>query len=242
MSQPSQSYVRNCLLSALPADAYAVLQPHLVSARFERGTILIEGNSPIRQVHFLDHGIGSIIASTPGGGQVETGIFGREGMSGVPVLLGADQMPQTTLIPVAGDGYQVETEALREAIARSPGLLATFLAYVQTLITQTSYTAHSNVNQPVEERLARWLLMSHDRVDGDDIPLTHEFLAIMLAVRRPSITTALHVLEGNRFIKARRGHLTIVDREAMIEFADGSYGVPEAEYDRLIGTFRKAGR
>ena len=139
---------------------------------------------------------------------------------------------------MAGDGYRVEAGALRSAIAEAPALLPPLLCYVQTLITQTSYTALSNVNQSVEERLARWLLMSHDRVDGDDLPLTHEFLAIMLAVRRPSITTALHVLEGNRFIKARRGHLTLIDRDAMIEFTDGSYGVPEAEYDRLVGKFR----
>jgi CRP-like cAMP-binding protein len=238
MSRPSQSYVRNCLLSALSADAYAALQPHLESAQFERSDVLIEGNAPIRHVHFLDRGIGSIITSTSAGGQVETGLFGREGMSGVAVVLGADHMPQVTVVQVAGDGYRVETGALRQAIATAPVLLETLLPYVQTLITQTSYTAYSNVNQSVEERLARWLLMSHDRVDGDDLPLTHEFLAIMLAVRRPSVTTALHVLEGNRLIKARRGHLTILDRDALIEFADGSYGASEAEYDRLIGGFR----
>src|SRR5437868_384270 len=153
MSQPSQSFVRNCLLSALPQEGYAALRPHLESVSLERGEVLIEGNAPISHIHFLDHGIGSIIASTPAGDQVETGLFGRDGMSGVPLLLGADRTSQTTLIQVAGDGYRVETGALRGAIAEAPALLPPLLCYVQTLITQTSYTALSNVTQSVEERL-----------------------------------------------------------------------------------------
>lgn len=100
---------------------------------------------------------------------------------------------------------------------------------------QTSYTALSNAVHPVDERLARWLLMCHDRVDGDELALTHEFLSLMLAVRRPSVTTALHVLEGNRFITAERGYITIRDRRRLEEFAGDAYGRPEAEYKRLIG-------
>jgi hypothetical protein len=152
-------------------------------------------------------------------------------------LLGATQMSQTTLVQVAGDGNRVEVGAFREALAQSPVLLGSLLRFVQVMFTQTSFTALSNVNQTIEERLARWLLMCHDRIDGDDIAITHEFLSIMLAVQRPSVTTALHMIEGHGFIRAKRGNITILDRDALIEFADGTYGAPEAEYLRLIGAF-----
>jgi CRP-like cAMP-binding protein len=109
------------------------------------------------------------------------------------------------------------------------------LRFAQVQGVQTAFTALSNAVHPINERLARWLLMCHDRHDSDEIPLTHEFLSLMLAVRRPSVTTALHVLEGNRFIRAERGHVTIRNRTALEEFAGDGYGKPEAEYRRLIG-------
>jgi CRP-like cAMP-binding protein len=238
LSQPTQSFVRNCLLSALPPQAYGVLRASLESVRVEKGDVLIEPDKAFDHVLFLERGIGSIVVSTADSRRVEAGIFGREGVSGLGAVLGVDRMSQMTIIQVAGDGYQVEVGALREALACSPELLAVLLRYVQVMMTQTSFTALSNVNQSVEERLARWLLMCHDRIDGDDVHITHEFLSIMLAVQRPSVTTALHMIEGYGFIRAKRGNITILDREALVEFADGTYGAPEAEYRRLIGAFR----
>jgi CRP-like cAMP-binding protein len=237
MSQPSQSYVRNCLLSALVAEDYALLRPSLETIELEKELILIEPNRPFHHVVFPERGIGSVITSTPDGQQVETGLFGRDGMSGISVLMGSNQSAHTTIMQVSGDGYRIAVDALLEAIAASRPLHAMLLRYAQAQLTQASYTALSNATQSVEERLARWLLMSHDRVNGDEIALTHEFLSIMLAVRRPSVTTALHVLEGNHFIRAKRGIITVIDRDAMIEFANGSYGVAEAEYTRLVGPF-----
>ena len=105
------------------------------------------------------------------------------------------------------------------------------------MVAQTAFTTLANVTHPVEVRLARWLLMCDDRSDGDEVRLTHEYMAVMLAVRRPSVTIALHILEGNGFIKARRGMITVRDRPGLVEFSDGSYGRPEAEYTRLIGPF-----
>ncbi|MFL5518047.1 MAG: Crp/Fnr family transcriptional regulator, partial [Gemmatimonadales bacterium] len=99
---------------------------------------------------------------------------------------------------------------------------------------QTASTAYANANHSLESRLARWLLMCHDRVDGNDIPITHEFMAMMLGVRRAGVTTATHILEGNRLIRARRGVITIRDRERLEEMTDGAYGLPEAEYARLM--------
>ena len=241
MLQPSQSSVRNHLLSALPAEVYDRLRPHLEAVTLAKGEVLIEAHRPITHVHFPDRGIGSMIVAPADSRRVETGLFGRDGMSGIGAVLGATQVAQTTLIQVPGDGYRLHVDVLREALASSAALRDVLLRFVQVMITQASFTALSNVSQSVEERLARWLLMCHDRIDRsegrDEVPLTHEFLSIMLAVQRPSVTTALHVLEGVACIGAKRGNITILDREALIEFADGSYGAPEEEYRRLIGHF-----
>jgi len=237
MPHPTQSFVRNGLLSVIDAAAYAVIGPHLEPVDLPKGTVLIEAGEPFTHAHFFNSGIGSIVVSTPDSQRVEAGIFGRDGLSGFGSLLGVDQCPQTTMVQVEGEGYRVSIEALRTACRQSDSLRETLLRYVHVFITQTSYTSLSNVSQSVEGRLARWLLMCHDRVIGDDIALTHEFLSIMLAVQRPSVTTALHMIEGYGFIKTRRSNITIVDRDALIDFADGMYGTPEAEYRRLIGPF-----
>ena len=237
MVQPSQSFVRNCLLSALDDAAYAAVAPHLEPIVLPKGVVLIEADKPFEYAHFLNSGIGSIIVSTADSRRVEAGLFGRDGLSGFGGVLGVNQCPQTTMMQVEGDGYRIALSALRDACDQATSLRESILRYVHVFITQTSFTSLSNVNQAIEGRLARWLLMCHDRVTGDDIDLTHEFLSIMLAVQRPSVTTALHVLEGSGFIKAKRGNITILDRDALIDFADGMYGTPEAEYRRLIGPF-----
>jgi CRP-like cAMP-binding protein len=235
MSHPTQSYVRNCLLSALSGEDYALLAPHLEQVPLEKGQLLIEKNVPFEYVYFPERGVGSVMSSSPNTQRVETSLFGRDGMSGISLVLGTAQTPQTSIIQVEGDGYRIPTGALAEAMARSASLHRILLLYVQTTVAQTSSTALSNVVQSIEERLARWLLMVHDRADGDELPLTHEFLSIMLGVRRPSVTTALHVLEGDHLISARRGLVTVLDRDGLIDLADGVYGEPEDEYHRLLG-------
>ena len=119
-----------------------------------------------------------------------------------------------------------ESQALHEMLLR--------FAYVTTV--QASFTLLSNAVHQVDERLARWLLMCHDRLESDDIRLTHEFMSLMLAVRRPSVTNALHTLEGNGFIELTRGYVFIRNRRALEEFAGDAYGKPEAEYNRLLGS------
>jgi CRP-like cAMP-binding protein len=237
LSQPTQSYVRNCLLSAMTSGDYALLQPGLEAVILDRDMVLEEADLPIEHIFFPNRGVGSIMAVTSQGERVEAGIFGREGMSGTSIAMGTDRWPMKTLIQVAGDGYRIEAGRLRQAIEESRSLHMLLLRYGQSLAVQTAYTALANVTYPVEVRLARWLLMAHDRADGDEVTLTHDYLSVMLAVRRPSVTTALHILEGNLFIKGTRGIVTIRDRPALEEFADGSYGKPEVEYGRLIGPF-----
>jgi CRP-like cAMP-binding protein len=222
----------------LSAEDFSRLAPHLELVELGKGEVLLQPQQVVEHAFFFESGIGSIVTISPEGLEAESGIFGRDGFAPVALAMGDDRSPFRTLVQVLGEGYRVRADVLREIMQGSPGLHALLLRYVEALSIQTSYTALSNAIHPVDERLARWLLMSHDRVDGEELPLTHEFLSLMLAVRRPSVTTALHVLEGNRFIVAERGVITIRNRTRLEEFASDSYGQPEAEYERLIGPLR----
>ena len=237
MPRPSQSSVRNYLLSGLDPADYSLLQPHLEPVPFTKDMVLEENDETFDHAFFPNTGVTSIMAITRTGDRVEAGLFGREGMSGMPILLGADRSPLKTIIQIPGEGYRIEVSALRDAIEQSRSLHAYLLRFCQAMVAQTAFTTLANVTHPVEVRLARWLLMCDDRSDGGEVRLTHEYMAVMLAVRRPSVTIALHILEGNGFIKARRGMITMRDRPGLVEFSDGSYGRPEAEYTRLIGPF-----
>ncbi len=232
------STVRNILLSSLPLADFALLSPHLEAVELLRGAVLVEPKVPFDHVWFFETGVASIIAVSPEGHRVEAGLFGRDGLAPASAMLGVDAAPYQFIVQIAGSGYRMPVPAFRAAFDASPSMRTLFGYYLQTLTTQTAYTALSNAIHQVDERCARWLLMVHDRVDGNDIQLTHEFLSLMLAVRRPSVTTALHVLEGNRLIRADRGWLTIRDRAGLEEFAGDAYGRSEEEYARLIGPLK----
>lgn len=240
MERPDQGQVNNRLLRALSADDFALLQPHLERVPLEKGNVLIKPEKPIGLVFFVESGLGSVIGISPAGEMVEIGLYGFDGLVGMPVVLGTDRSPHELLMQIGGDGWQLPAEALRAAMQASWTLRELLARYVQFFLVMVAQTAISNAMHTVEERLARWLLMAHDRMADDNVPLTHEYLALMLAVRRPSVTTALHVLEGAHFIRATRGNVQVRDRAAMEEFAGAAYGVPEAEYARLIAPLRSA--
>ena len=136
---------------------------------------------------------------------------------------------------VAGHGWRIAVSEFREAMESNRAVRDLCLRFAQTLIVQTACTALSNAVHQIDERLARWLLMCHDRSPSDDLALTHEFMSVMLGTRRPSVTNALHVLEGNGFIRNERGYIQIKNRAAMESFAEDCYGNPEKEYRKLIG-------
>lgn len=229
------STYRNRLLSLLSASDLALLALHLEPVDLPRGHVLVLPNVPAAHAWFPGGGVGSVVAISPEGHEVEAGLFGRDGLAPAPLVLGVDAVPYRVAMQIAGTGHRLPVAVLASALNDSPTLRGLFNRYLQTFITQIAYTALSNAIHQIDERCARWLLMVHDRVDGDDIPLTHESLSLMLAVRRPSVTTALHVLEGNRLIRADRGWVTIRDRAALEEFAGDAYGRSENEYRRLVG-------
>jgi len=232
-----QANIYNRLLATLAVDDLAhlnaKLEPVDLPVRFE----LAHEAEPVAFVYFPSSGIASIVASSEEQ-KAEVGLFGRDGFSPVETVLGSDRCIHTVFMQVAGAGHRIARQDLLTVLAERPAIQLQLLRYVHTLRMQTGFTALSNAVHHVDERLARWLLMCHDRSQGDEMALTHDFMAVMLAVRRPSVTTALHVLEGNGFISAERGYVTIRRREALEEFAAAAYGKPEQEYQRVLGPLR----
>jgi CRP-like cAMP-binding protein len=226
---------RNQLLAKLSHDDLDLLRPHLQPVQLDIRHVLEAANEPIAHVYFAESGFASMVARGPADRETQVGIIGREGVTGSSVLLGNDRSPNETFVQLAGAGHLLDADALRNAMEGSTTLRTTLLRYVQSLTIQMAATALANSKVKVDARLARWLLMAHDRVDGQQVELTHEFLALMLGVRRSGVTEALQVLEGRKLIRGNRARLTILNRRGLEEAANGSYGVPEAEYARLMG-------
>jgi CRP-like cAMP-binding protein len=204
----------------------------------ERGYVIGRPNEPFEHIYFPEHLVTSVVANTPDGRRIEIGIFGREGMSGTSLLLGVDRSPHETFVQVPGLAMRIEVDEFSRLIQQSATLHQLLLRYVQAFNVQVAHTALSHGAYPICARLARWLLMCHDRLDGNELHLVHEFLALMLGVRRSGVTEQIHVLEGLHAIKATRGRITILDRSKLLEAAGDCYGIPEAEYERLIGPFK----
>jgi CRP-like cAMP-binding protein len=240
MSTIPQASCANLLLRALSADDFALLTPHLERVELQVGAVVVEADKPVDRVHFPESGVVSVVTDQEAGDAVEYGLFGLEGMSGMPVVLGAGQTPHRSFVQVGiVRSVHLASDALTDACRRSETLRELLLRYVHTLIVQTAATASANAHYALPERLARWLLMCHDRIDGDRLELTHQFMAQMLAVRRSGVTTTLHTLEATGAIRSTRGLVTIVDRARLAEIAGESYGSPEREYARLIAPFGK---
>ena len=232
------SFSRNRLLAALPEQDFEELRPKLHRVDLAMRQVLEVPNEPIRHVYFPDPSVSSVVAITPQNERLEVGLFGSEGMSGLAVLNGTDRSAHQTFMQVPGQAIRIEADDLRTALDTSPSLRRLLLLYSQAQAVQISYTALANGRFTIDERLARWLLMCHDRIDGDAFPITHEFLALMLGIRRAGVTTALQALETSRVIKAGRGRIEILDRDELRAGAGDCYGTPEAEYERLIGSFK----
>ncbi|MBZ9739736.1 MULTISPECIES: Crp/Fnr family transcriptional regulator [unclassified Mesorhizobium] len=235
MSDSVPRHYQNQLLQRLSAPDLALIDPYLEHVALPLRTPLETANSIIENVYFIEEGIASIVATIPKGGDTEIGLIGSEGMTGVMLILGDDHCVHDTYMQLAGSGFRVPAAALVEALAASASLKTFLLRYVATLFIQTGFTALVNARSKLNERLARWLLMCHDRAPNDHFYITHEFMAVMLGVRRPGVTVAIQELEGKGLIRATRGEIVIRDRNGLVRVADGTYSPAEDEYERLIG-------
>src|SRR5256885_12161388 len=184
----------NHLLASLSADDRDILEPHLEAVTLGLRKHLEKPNKRIDAVYFPESGFASVVAVQSSGKQTEVGLIGREGMTGLPIVLGNHRSPHATYIQAAGKGQCIPSADLRKATQTSQSLRDSFLKYVQAFGVQTTHTAINNAQSRMDVRLARWLLMAHDRLGNDTLPLTHEFLSLMLAVRRAGVTDALNML------------------------------------------------
>ncbi|HEX6057954.1 MAG TPA: Crp/Fnr family transcriptional regulator [Gemmatimonadaceae bacterium] len=223
----------NLLLAALPAADFERLAPDLEPETLGLGKVLYEPSAPIEYVHFVDEGLVSVV-SRMAEGTVEVGTIGREGFAGSAVLLHADRASTQTFVQVAGRGRRIPVARLRAALAESPALQHLLLRYVQALFEQVAQTAACNRLHTLEARCARWLLMTQDRIGGDRLFLTQEFLSYMLGVHRPAVTLAAGALQKAGLIRYRRGRVTVVDRPGLEAAACACYGVTRQAMERML--------
>lgn len=227
LKNPSRRGFKNRVLAKLTLADFSLLAPHLEAVDLPLGTALETSSKRIDTIYFIDRGFASVVANGASDRAIEVGIIGREGMTGLPVLLGHDRAARDTYIQVAGSGWSIGTVHLREAVNLSVQLHWSLLRCAHAFMLQTTETAVANGRSKNEERLARWLLMADDRIDGGELPLTHRLLAIMLGGQRPAVTLAMQVLERRGLISARRGVITILDRKGLMKFSKGAYVPPD---------------
>lgn len=230
----SVAHYRNRLLLGLSKADRRLLVPALEPVELDLRRSIEKPNTPISHIYFPESGIISVVANVAHR-QIEVGLIGREGMSGTAVLLGDHRSPNEVYVQMAGTANRISAAHLSRALAASDTLRERMQRYAYVFMVQIAQTAFANGTAKIDARLARWLLMAHDRHDDDELSLTHEFIAVMLGVRRPGVTDALHKLEGKGLISTSRGVIRIIRRKGLIALAGGAYGVAEAEYERLIG-------
>jgi CRP-like cAMP-binding protein len=236
MPQPiQQPAVRNRLLAALPPDDFAALAPALRPVALDLKRTLHRPGRPIGAVHFPESGVVSLLAPLSGGELLEVGVVGREGLVGLPVVLGEDSSTTEALVQAPGTAWRVPAAELRRALEASAALRALLLRYVQAFLAQVAQTAACNARHPLEERLARWLLMAHDRAEGDAFPMTQEFAAMMLGVRRAGVSVAAAVLQKAGVIAYAHGRVAVLDRAGLEVAACECYGTVRRQFERLPG-------
>ena len=225
----------NLLLRALDPADFALLAPHLRRESLSVGSTLADAGTSIKSICFLEGGVGGFLDVLADGRQLAVGLVGREGFIGWPLLMGDERWPyQVTVRGVPSTALCIDAGDFAGAVARSASLQKLLLRFASTFVAQMGRTIVSNLIHPIERRAARWILLYHDRLAGDEIALTHEELSAMLGVRRASITDALHLLEGERAIRGLRGRVVVRDRAVLEGIAGEAYGFAEAEYKRLI--------
>ncbi len=225
--------VMNRLLAALPKKDRQRLLPELEPVALIFGDILFEPGDRHQHVYFPDDSIISLLAAVEDRELLEVGMVGREGMAGLAVFLGVNESRSRGLVQGAGSAMRMTAATLRREAAGGGALPKLLLRYTHSLLTQISQSAACNRFHPVNARLARWLLMTHDRIVGDEFRLTQEFLSHMLGVRREGVTLAAGALQKQQLISYSRGHIKILDRAGLEAASCKCYAVIKAEYDNL---------
>jgi CRP-like cAMP-binding protein len=223
----------NQLLAALSPEEYERLAPHLERVPHSLSQVLFRPEDRLRYVHFPVTSIVSLLTTLEDGGGMEVGLVGSEGMVGVSAFLGGDETKVAT-VQAAGEGLRLGADKLREEFRKGGTLQSALLRYTHALMTQVSQQVVCNARHHVEGRLARWLLMYHDRLGRDEFELTHEFMSHMLGVRRAGVSEVAEKLQEMGFIRYQRGRITVLDREGLEKFACECYPVVKEKFREFL--------
>ena len=230
----------NLLLRSLDDNIVQKLGKSFTRIDLHREKCFYRAGERIEKFYFPEGGIVSCVVSNDGN-RTEVAIIGKEGVTGLGALLGDEISRVETFVQVNGStALEIGAYELREAMDEHPEFHSLIKRYAQYSLLQSTFSIVTISEHLLEGRLARWLLMCHDRVDGDDVRITHEFMAMMISAQRSGVTIALHSLEGAGMIRSKRGCVTIRDRAKLMELAGDTYGVPEAAYRELIAPFGKS--
>ena len=236
MTAVDRSVVRNGLLAALPPDDLARLRPRLHPVQLPFDRTLYPADGIVEAVLFPEGGMVSLLATLEDGEQVEVGIAGSEGLIGLPLVFGDDRSIVEARVQQEGTALRMNSAALRDAMEESAALRLVLNRYALAFQAQVTMTAACNARHALEQRLARWLLIAHDRAGADEFPMTHEFISMMLGVRRPGVTIAAGVLQKAGLIHYARGRMAVTDRPGLEAASCECYHVARREFARLLGT------
>ncbi len=230
----SPDAIRNKLLAALPKTEYQRLLPQLEPVSLSFKQLLYECNAPIDYVYFLNNCVVSLIRIMEDGGVVEVATIGNEGMAGLPVLLGANHSPNETFVQVPGDALRMKADVFRSEVAPGSPLHNLLLRYTQALMNMLAQSVACNRLHSIEERCCRWLLLTRDRVNSNEFPLTQEFLSQMLGVRRASVSEVAAVLQKAELIRYHRGKMMILNRKGLEAGSCECYQIIKKEFEQLL--------
>jgi CRP-like cAMP-binding protein len=226
---------KNRLLAALPPEEYETILPHLGHVSFKLGQVVYESGGQMDHIYFPTTAIISLLYMMENGSSAEMGIAGNEGLVGVALFMGGNTMPNRAVVQSAGGAVRMKAKVLRDEFARGGSFQRLLLRYTQALLTQMSQTAVCNRLHAIEQQLRRWLLLSHDRLDSDELVMTQELIANMLGVRREGVTAAAGRLQEQGLISYVRGRIQVLDRRGLEASVCECYKVVKDEYDRLLG-------
>jgi CRP-like cAMP-binding protein len=226
---------RNRLLAALPPEEYERILPHLGHVSFKLGEVIYESGVQMGHIYFPTDAIVSLLYLMENGASAEMGMAGKEGLVGVALFMGGNTMPNRAVVQSAGGAVRMRSRVLQDEFARGGLFQRQLLRYTQALLTQMSQTAVCNRLHEIEQQLCRWLLLSHDRIDSDELVMTQELIANMLGVRREGVTAAAGRLQEQGLISYVRGRIHILDRRGLEASVCECYKVVKDEYDRLLG-------
>jgi CRP-like cAMP-binding protein len=225
------SSIKNCILASLPDDQYQRILPHLEPFEFTQGRILYEMEGPIDYMYFPEGSMVSLVTQMLDGKIIEVGLVGKDGVTGVTALFGQNKSAERALVQIPNGGVRAPTFILKEEFQRAVGLHDSVLRYASSFMRQVAQTAACNSTHTVEERLSRWLLMCHDRVESPNLKLTQEFLGEMLGTRRATVNAAALSLQSANLVRYNRGHITIIDRPGLEDFSCECYQALSRDLD-----------